>query len=35
VLFTDLVGFTSLSESRDLEKMRELLSRYVDRSRRL
>jgi class 3 adenylate cyclase len=35
VLFADLVGFTSLSESRDPEEVRELLSRYFDRSRRL
>ena len=28
VLFCDLVGFTSLSESRDPERVRELLSRY-------
>ncbi len=28
VLFVDLVGFTSLSESRDAEDMRDLLSRY-------
>jgi class 3 adenylate cyclase len=34
VLFADLVGFTSLSESRDPEEVRELLSRYFDRSRR-
>ena len=30
VLFADLVGFTSLSESRDAEEVRELLSRYFD-----
>jgi class 3 adenylate cyclase/tetratricopeptide (TPR) repeat protein len=35
VLFADLVGFTTLSESRDSEEVRELLSRYFDRSRRL
>jgi class 3 adenylate cyclase/tetratricopeptide (TPR) repeat protein len=35
VLFADLVGFTSLSESRDAEETRELLSRYFDTSRRL
>ncbi len=35
VLFADLVGFTSLSESRDAEDTRELLSRYFDTSRRL
>ena len=28
VMFCDLVGFTSLSESRDSEEVRELLSRY-------
>ena len=28
VLFVDLVGFTSLSESRDAEDVRELLGRY-------
>jgi class 3 adenylate cyclase/tetratricopeptide (TPR) repeat protein len=35
VLFADLVGFTTLSESRDPEEVRELLSRYFDNSRRL
>jgi class 3 adenylate cyclase/tetratricopeptide (TPR) repeat protein len=35
VLFTDLVGFTPLSESRDPEEVRELLSRYFDLCRRL
>ena len=30
VLFADLVGFTPLSESRDPEEVRELLSRYFD-----
>ena len=30
VLFADLVGFTTLSESRDPEDVRELLSRYFD-----
>jgi class 3 adenylate cyclase/tetratricopeptide (TPR) repeat protein len=35
VLFADLVGFTSLSESRDPEDVRELLSRYFDVCRRL
>ncbi|MGH3497315.1 MAG: adenylate/guanylate cyclase domain-containing protein [Nocardioidaceae bacterium] len=30
VLFGDLVGFTSLSETRDQEEVRELLSRYFD-----
>src|SRR5581483_1389384 len=35
VLFADLVGFTTLSESRDAEDTRELLSRYFDTCRRL
>ena len=35
VLFADLVGFTSVSESRDPEETRELLSRYFDTCRRL
>jgi class 3 adenylate cyclase len=35
VLFVDLVGFTTLSESRDAEEVRELLSRYFDTCRRL
>ncbi|HEX5246984.1 MAG TPA: AAA family ATPase [Gaiellaceae bacterium] len=35
VLFADLVGFTPLSESRDAEEVRELLSRYFDISRRI
>jgi class 3 adenylate cyclase/tetratricopeptide (TPR) repeat protein len=35
VLFADLVGFTALSESRDVEETRELLSRYFDSCRRL
>jgi class 3 adenylate cyclase/tetratricopeptide (TPR) repeat protein len=35
VLFADLVGFTPLSESRDPEEARELLSRYFDSCRRL
>ena len=35
VLFADLVGFTTLSESRDSEEVRELLSRYFDASSRL
>jgi class 3 adenylate cyclase len=30
VLFADLVGFTSLSEARDPEEVRELLSRYFE-----
>jgi class 3 adenylate cyclase/tetratricopeptide (TPR) repeat protein len=33
VLFADLVGFTTLSERRDPEEVRELLSRYFDRCR--
>ena len=35
VLFADLVGFTPLSESRDAEEVRELLSRYFDVCRRI
>jgi class 3 adenylate cyclase/tetratricopeptide (TPR) repeat protein len=35
VLFADLVGFTTLSEHRDPEEVRELLSLYFDRSRSL
>jgi class 3 adenylate cyclase len=35
VLFADLVGFTSLSESRDAEEVRELLSRYFESCKRL
>jgi class 3 adenylate cyclase len=35
VLFADLVGFTELSETRDSEETRELLSRYFDTCRRL
>ena len=35
VLFADLVGFTPLTESRDPEEARELLSRYFDTCRRL
>jgi class 3 adenylate cyclase/tetratricopeptide (TPR) repeat protein len=35
VLFADLVGFTSLSENRDPEETRELLSVYFDRCRTL
>jgi class 3 adenylate cyclase/tetratricopeptide (TPR) repeat protein len=35
VLFADLVGFTTLSESRDSEEVRELLSRYFNTCRRL
>ena len=33
VLFGDLVGFTTLSESRDPEEVRELLSEYFDECR--
>jgi class 3 adenylate cyclase/tetratricopeptide (TPR) repeat protein len=33
VLFLDLVGYTSLSESRDAEDVRALLSRYFDTAR--
>ncbi|MEJ7706549.1 MAG: adenylate/guanylate cyclase domain-containing protein [Nocardioidaceae bacterium] len=33
VLFCDLVGFTPLSESRDPEEVRELLSRYFEVAR--
>jgi class 3 adenylate cyclase len=35
VLFADLVGFTTLSEHRDPEEVRELLSAYFDRCRSL
>ena len=35
VLFADLVGFTALSESRDSEEVRDLLSRYFDTCRRV
>ncbi len=35
VLFADLVGFTTLSESRDAEEVRELLSAYFDSCRRI
>ena len=33
VLFCDVVGFTPLSEARDPEGVRELLSEYFDRAR--
>jgi class 3 adenylate cyclase/tetratricopeptide (TPR) repeat protein len=33
VLFVDLVGYTSLSESRDAEDVRELLGQYFERAR--
>jgi class 3 adenylate cyclase/tetratricopeptide (TPR) repeat protein len=35
VLFADLVGFTPLSEDRDPEEVRELLSRYFETARRV
>ncbi|HST18123.1 MAG TPA: adenylate/guanylate cyclase domain-containing protein [Gaiellaceae bacterium] len=35
VLFADLVGFTTLAETRDAEEVRDLLSRYFDTCRRL
>jgi class 3 adenylate cyclase/tetratricopeptide (TPR) repeat protein len=35
VMFADLVGFTTLSEVRDSEEVRELLTRYFDTCRRL
>ncbi len=35
VLFADLVGFTSLSESRDPEDVRDFLTRYFDTSRQI
>jgi class 3 adenylate cyclase/tetratricopeptide (TPR) repeat protein len=35
VLFADLVGFTTLSEHRDPEEVRELLSRYFEHCREL
>src|SRR5919198_2533080 len=35
VLFADLVGFTTLSEGRDAEDVRELLSGYFDTCRQL
>jgi class 3 adenylate cyclase/tetratricopeptide (TPR) repeat protein len=35
ILFVDLVGFTTLSEARDAEEVRELLSRYFDACKRL
>src|SRR5205085_3481598 len=35
ILFVDLVGFTSLSEDRDSEEVRELQTRYFDTCRRL
>ena len=35
VLFADLVGFTSISEARDAEDVRELLGRYFDACREI
>jgi len=35
VLFADLVGFTGLSDSRDPEEVRELLTRYFDTARKV
>ncbi len=35
VLFADLVGFTALSESRDPDEVRDLLSRYFDTARQI
>src|SRR5438093_13743076 len=35
VLFADLVGFTTISESRDAEEVRELLSTYFETCQRL
>jgi class 3 adenylate cyclase/tetratricopeptide (TPR) repeat protein len=35
VLFADLVGFTTLSESRDSEMVRELLTRYFETARQI
>src|SRR5439155_13151919 len=35
VLFADLVGFTSLSEGRDSEEVRDLLTRYFETARRV
>ncbi|MGZ4186022.1 MAG: adenylate/guanylate cyclase domain-containing protein [Solirubrobacteraceae bacterium] len=35
VLFADLTGFTSFSERRDAEDVREMLSEYFDASRRI
>jgi class 3 adenylate cyclase/tetratricopeptide (TPR) repeat protein len=35
VLFTDLVGFTPLSESRDPDEVRDLLSGYFDTARQI
>jgi len=35
VLFADLVGFTTFSEARDSEEVRELLTRYFETSRQI
>ncbi len=35
VLFADLVGFTTISEARDSEEVRELLTKYFETSRRV
>src|SRR2546421_173161 len=35
VMFADLVGFTALSEGRDSEEVRDLLTRYFDYARRI
>ena len=35
VLFADLVGYTTLSESRDSEDIRDMLTTYFDRSREI
>lgn len=35
ILFADLVSFTSLSERRDAEEVRELLTRYFDTARQI
>jgi class 3 adenylate cyclase/predicted ATPase len=35
ILFADLVGFTTLSERRDSEDVRDLLTRYFDTSRQI
>jgi class 3 adenylate cyclase/tetratricopeptide (TPR) repeat protein len=35
VLFADLVGFTTISEARDSEDVRDLLTRYFETSRRI
>src|SRR2546423_1049535 len=35
ILFADLVAFTTLSESRDAEEVRELLSRYFETCRKV